>query len=201
MSKNLDHANASEEALVEAARRGDTSAFEEMVWRHRDKIYGRAFSMVRNEQQALDLSQDAWIKAWQRLDQFQGDSSFLTWLTRITINLCLDFLRKEKRVHSESIEQLEEDFGGIERQLPVENPNPTERLERADLRARIDQALDQLSDSHRTVLVLYEFEHLDYRTISERMSCSIGTVMSRLFYARRKMAALLSDLKSENENE
>ena len=111
------------------------------------------------------------------------------------------FPAKGKTCHSESIEQLEEDFGGIERQLPVENPNPTERLERADLRARIDQALDQLSDSHRTVLVLYEFEHLDYRTISERMSCSIGTVMSRLFYARRKMAALLSDLKSENENE
>ena len=201
MSKKLDHATSSDEALVRAARLSDMQAFEELVWRHRDKIYGRAFSMVRNEQQALDLSQEAWIKGWRRLEQFQGDSSFLTWMTRITINLCLDFLRKTKRVHSESIEQMEEDFGGIERQMPVENPNPTERLERADLRERIDQALGQLSDVHRTVLVLYEFEDLDYKAISKRMECSVGTVMSRLFYARRKMASLLAGLKRNEWNE
>merc|ERR1711916_335897 len=136
--------------LVAAARSGDMEAYEELVHRHRDKIYARAFSMVRNEEQALDLSQEAWIKAWQRLHQFHGDASFSTWITRITINLSLDFLRKAKRQRAESVEALEESAGGVERQLPVMNPNPTARLERAELRAKIDQALAKLSEDHRT---------------------------------------------------
>ena len=79
-------------------------AFEELVARHRDKIYARAYSMMRNEDEALDLSQEAWVKAWQRLEQFQGDSSFPTWITRIVINLCLDQLRRQKRRRTESID-------------------------------------------------------------------------------------------------
>jgi RNA polymerase sigma-70 factor (ECF subfamily) len=174
------------------------AAFEELVARHRDKIYARAYSMMRSEDEALDLSQDAWVKGWRRLAQFQGDSSFVTWMTRIVINLCLDQLRKQKRQRTESIEALEEDAGGVERQMPVVNPNPTEGLERAELRQRIDRALAQLSHEHRTVLVLHEFEELEYKEIAKRMNCSIGTVMSRLFYARRRMASLLAGLKREN---
>ena len=183
--------------LVSAARSGDMEAYEELVHRHRDKIYARAFSMVRNEEQALDLSQEAWIKAWQRLHQFHGDSSFATWITRITINLSLDFLRKAKRQRAESVEALEESSGGVERQLPVINPNPTARLERAELRSKIDMALNKLSEDHRTVLVLHEFEELPYKEIAERVGCSIGTVMSRLFYARRRMATALRELMRE----
>ena len=87
--------------------------------------------------------------------------------------------------------------GGVERHLPVINPNPTERLERGELRQRIDRALNQLSYEHRTVLILHEFEELEYKMIAKKMNCSIGTVMSRLFYARRKMASLLASLKRE----
>src|SRR5204862_3890670 len=100
-----DHSSANDETLVRAAQKGDTTAFEELVARHRDKIYARAFSMVRNEEDAIDLSQEAWVKGWQRLKQFQGESSFLTWMTRIVINLCLDKLRKQKRERAESIEK------------------------------------------------------------------------------------------------
>jgi RNA polymerase sigma-70 factor, ECF subfamily len=153
--------------------------------------------MMRNEESALDVSQEAWVKGWQRLKQFQRESSFVTWMTRIVINLCLDHLRKQKRLRAESIEQLDEELGGVERQMPVVNPNPTEGLERAELRQRIDRALGQLSVEHRTVIVLHEFEELEYKEIAKRMGCSIGTVMSRLFYARRKMAALLAGLKRE----
>jgi RNA polymerase sigma-70 factor (ECF subfamily) len=184
--------------LVKLAQKGGLTAFEELVARHRDKIYARAYSMMRNEDEALDLSQDAWVKGWQRLAQFQGDSSFVTWMTRIVINLCLDQLRKQKRQRTESIEAMEENSGAIERQMPVVNPNPTEGLERAELRRRIDRALAQLSNEHRTVLVLHEFEELEYKEIAKRMKCSIGTVMSRLFYARRRMASLLAGLKREN---
>src|SRR6187549_3365145 len=107
MATKQEHAALSDEKLVRLAQRGDMLAFEELVARHRDKIYARAFSMIRNEEDAIDLSQEAWIKAWQRLKQFQGDSSFLTWMTRIVINLCLDRLRKMKRERAESIENLE----------------------------------------------------------------------------------------------
>ena len=92
-------------ALFKAAQRGDMPAFEELVGRHRDKIYARAFSMVRNEDEAVDLSQEAWVKGWQRLKQFQGEASFATWMTRIVINLCLDHLRKQKRlrIHEDAL--------------------------------------------------------------------------------------------------
>jgi len=191
------YSSAEDAALVRAAQKGDTDAFEELVARHRDKIYARAFSMMRNEEEAIDLSQEAWVKGWQRLAQFQGDSSFATWITRIVINLCLDELRKQKRRRTESIEEMDEESGGVERQMPVVTANPTERLERGELRQRIDQALAQMSHEHRTVLVLHEFEEMEYKEIAKAMDCSIGTVMSRLFYARRKLASLLADLKQQ----
>ena len=192
-----DLSSTDETKLVRASQRGDTVAFEELVARHRDKIYARAYSMMRNEDDAIDLSQEAWVKGWQRLRQFQGESTFATWMTRIVINLCLDQLRKLKRVRTDSIEKMDEESGGVERQMPVINPNPTERLERGELRQRIDRALNQLSYEHRTVLILHEFEELEYKMIAKKMNCSIGTVMSRLFYARRKMASLLASLKRE----
>ncbi len=193
-----DHSSADDAALVRAAQRGDMGAFEELVARHRDKIYARAYSMMRNEEEAIDLSQEAWVKGWQRLRQFQGESSFGTWLTRIVINLCLDQLRKQKRHRTDSIEAMSEESGGVERQMPVVNVNPTAGLERAELRQRIDRALGQLSYEHRTALVLHEFEEMEYKEIAKTMGCSIGTVMSRLFYARRKMAGLLADLKNKD---
>jgi RNA polymerase sigma-70 factor (ECF subfamily) len=197
MATQHDNSSVSDEKLVKAAQRGDMPAFEELVARHRDKIYARAFSMMRSEEDAVDLSQEAWVKGWQRLKQFQGDSSFVTWMTRIVINLCLDQLRKQKRQRSESIESLEEESGGVERQMPTVVINPTEGLERQELRQRIDKAMGQLSYEHRTVLILHEFEELEYKEIAKRMECSIGTVMSRLFYARRKMANLMASYKRE----
>jgi RNA polymerase sigma-70 factor (ECF subfamily) len=119
-------------------------------------------------------------------------------MTRIVINLCLDQIRRQKRQRAESIEVLEEESGGVERYMPVSTPNPSAGLERTELRRRIDRALSQLSEEHRTVLVLHEFEELEYKQIAKRMGCSIGTVMSRLFYARRRMASLLAGLKREN---
>jgi RNA polymerase sigma-70 factor (ECF subfamily) len=193
-----DHSSADDRALVRAAQQGDMRAFEELVARHRDKIYARAYSMMRNEEAAIDLSQEAWVKGWQRLAQFHGDSSFGTWMTRVVINLCLDALRKQKRQRTESMEAIDEESGGVERQMPVVTINPTAGLERIELRQRIDKALSQLSNEHRTALVLHEFEEMEYKEIAKVMGCSIGTVMSRLFYARRRMAVLLVDMKKQD---
>jgi RNA polymerase sigma-70 factor (ECF subfamily) len=197
MATRIDYASAEDPGLVAVAKRGDMLAYEELVARHRDRIYARAFSVVRNEQEAVDLSQEAWVKAWQRLAQFHGDASFSTWITRITINVCLDHLRRRKRQPTDSLDAMNEESGGVERYMPAVTVNPTERLERQELRARIDAALEKLTEAHRTVLVLHEFEHMEYKLIAETVGCSIGTVMSRLFYARRRLAALLSDLRDE----
>ncbi len=166
MSKDHDKSALMEADLVRVAQKGDMASFEELVARHRDKIYARAYSMMRNEEEALDLSQDAWVKGWQRLAQFQGDSSFVTWMTRIVINLCLDQLRKQKRQRAESIEALEEDPAAWSGKCRWSSANPTAGLERAELRERIDRALGQLSHEHRTVLVLHEFEELEYKEIA-----------------------------------
>lgn len=194
-----DYPSSPDEALVGWAQKGDTEAFEELVFRHRDKIYARAMMMMRNEEEAMDLSQEAWVKSWQRLHQFQGDSSFATWMTRIVINLCLDQIRRQKKMRAESIEQIEEEAGGVERQMPVEHVNPIEGLEKEELRKRIDEAMSKLTDAHRTVLVLHEFQGMEYKEIARKVGISIGTVMSRLFYARRRMAALLQGLKRERK--
>ena len=197
MSLKNDYPSAADEQLVGWSQQGDTEAFEQLVFRHRDKIYARAMMMMRNEEEALDLSQEAWVKSWQRLHQFQGDSSFATWMTRIVINLCLDQIRRQKKMRTESIDHLEEDLGGVERQMPVEHRNPTEGLEKDELRKRIDEAMGKLTEAHRTVLVLHEFQGLEYKEIAKRVDISIGTVMSRLFYARRRMATLLQGLRRE----
>src|ERR1700710_3296087 len=96
MSSEINFSSADDVTLVRAAQAGDMVAFEELVARHRDKIYARAFSMLRNEEEATDLSQEAWVKAWQRLVQFQGDARFVTWMTRICINFCFSQRGKEK---------------------------------------------------------------------------------------------------------
>ena len=187
------YSSADDPQLVEWAKTGDMSAFEELVSRHRDRIYVRAYSIMRNEDLAVDLSQNAWVKAWQRLEQFHGEASFATWLTRIVTNLCLDELRRQKRARMDSIEAIEETTGPVENRLEIETVDPVEGLDRQELRERIDAALAKLSDKHRTVIVLYEFEQLEYREIAEKMGTSIGTVMSRLFYARKRLAGLLNE--------
>ena len=188
-----DYPTADEPQLVEWAKGGDLQAFEELVARYRDRAYLRAYSIMRNEDLAVDLSQNAWVKAWQRLAQFHGDASFATWLNRIVTNLCLDELRRQKRARMDSIEEIEEATGPVENRMEIQEVDPMERIAREELRERIDAAMDKLSDNHRTVLVLYEYEQLEYKQIAEKMGTSIGTVMSRLFYARKKMAALLGE--------
>ncbi len=197
MSGPHDKAGVADEALVQSAQGGDTEAFEELVGRHRDKMYARAFSIVHNEEEALDLSQEAWIKAWQRLGQFEGESSFTTWITRITINLCLDHLRRHQRFRVEPLPDTRDDAESWDRLVTPVWTNPTERLEREELRERIEAAMGRLTEAHRTVLVLHEFEGMEYKQIAEVVGISIGTVMSRLFYARRRMAVLLAGLKDE----
>ena len=177
-------------------RNGDAAAFGELVAKYRNKVYSTLYNLVRNEQDAWDLAQESFLKAWRNLPRFREESSFFTWVYRIATNIGLDALRRKK------IEGGVEFDDAVAPHL-VETSAPTaphperaphERLRDAEIRARIEEALALLSAEHRAVVVLREIEGLSYEEIAEAAGCSVGTVMSRLFYARKKLQTLLRDV-------
>ncbi len=183
--------------LVAKAQAGDQAAFEQLVVRHRGRVYSMVLNMVKNNADAWDLSQEIFVKAWKALPKFKAEAKFSTWLYRITHNAVYDFSRKRK-LHSAG--ELDDNLLGVERlensapTAPNQPQRPDQALKGAELKGRIEKALAKLSDKHREVVVLREVQGMDYKEIAEIMECSTGTVMSRLFYARKQ---LQDDLKDE----
>ena len=182
--------------LVAAARRGDRDAFRTLFDRYHRRAYALAFGVLRHPDDALDVVQDAFIKAHKYLDKFEGNSSFYTWLYRIVMNLAIDHLRKHRRVKPVELdEQHFEQAAGDDSLLPkILGGNPGRALMDKQIRARIDQALEALSDNHRAVLIMRELEGMSYEEMAQAMGCSKGTIMSRLFHARKNMQRQLLDL-------
>lgn len=183
--------------LVRQAQAGDTEAFDRLVSRSRTRIFGMIYNMVHNEQDAWDLAQDSFLKAWKSIARFRGQSSFYTWMYRIVMNVTIDWLRK-KQVKGAGAEfddaiQLKE-IDPASRTVPHAGPLPHEGMQGREIRDRIDAAIEQLSPEHRAVILMKEIENMQYREIAESLGCSIGTVMSRLFYARKKLQNLLRDV-------
>lgn len=183
--------------LVESARKGDRDAFRTLFERYHRRAYALAFGVLRHPDDALDVVQDAFIKAHKYLDKFEGNSSFYTWLYRIVMNLAIDHLRKHRRQKPVELDEqhLEEGATADDSLLPkILGGNPGRALLDKEIRARIDQALGQLSENHRAVLVMRELEGLSYEEMAQAMGCSKGTIMSRLFHARKNMQRQLVDL-------
>ena len=183
--------------LVESARKGDRDAFRTLFERYHRRAYALAFGVLRHQDDALDVVQDAFIKAHKYLDKFEGNSSFYTWLYRIVMNLAIDHLRKHKRVKPVELDEahLEEGAAGDDSLLPkFLGGNPGRALMDKEIRARIDEALAELSENHRPVLVMRELEGMSYEEMAQAMGCSKGTIMSRLFHARKNMQKRLADL-------
>jgi RNA polymerase sigma-70 factor (ECF subfamily) len=181
--------------LVLGAQRGDRDAFKTLFERYHRRAYALAFGVVRHEDDAMDVVQDAFIKAHKYLDKFEGNSSFYTWLYRIVMNLAIDHLRKHRRAKPVELDETRIESDGDELLLSrISGGNPGRALLDKQIRGRIDQALDELSENHRTVLILRELEGLSYEDMAQAMSCSKGTIMSRLFHARRNMQKRLLDL-------
>ena len=182
--------------LVARCQQGDTAAFNELITRYRQRCFAMIYHMVRNEEDAWDLAQDGFVKAWKSIASFRGQSSFYTWLYRVMMNVSLDWLRK-KQVQSgtefdDSIGLRNIAPGAVTAPKPA--MQPIERLADAEIRGRIDAAIEKLSPEHRAVIVLREIEDMEYQAIADALGCSMGTVMSRLFYARRKLQTLLKDV-------
>ncbi len=183
--------------LVKQAQAGNTEAFDQLVSRYRTRVFGMIYNMVHNEQDAWDLAQDSFLKAWKSIARFRGQSSFYTWIYRIVMNVTIDSLRK-KQVRGGGAEfddaiQLKE-IDPASRTVPHADALPHERMEHKEIRSRIEAAIAQLSPEHRAVILMKEIEDMQYHEIAESLGCSIGTVMSRLFYARKKLQNLLRDV-------
>jgi RNA polymerase sigma-70 factor (ECF subfamily) len=182
--------------LVAQCQRGDAQAFDTLVTRYRGKTYAMIYNMVHNEQDAWDLAQDAFLKAWKSIGRFRGQSAFYTWLYRITTNVTIDWLRKK---HIQSGTEFDDSIGltNIEPgslTTPQSESLPHEKMERAEIRRRINAAIDRLSPEHKAAILMREIDGLQYEEIAEALGCSIGTVMSRLFYARKKLQSMLKDV-------
>jgi RNA polymerase sigma-70 factor (ECF subfamily) len=170
---------------LELARRsqaGDTEAFGELVTKYRAKIFTMICSIVGNESDAWDLAQKGFLKAWRSIHRFQGRSSFYTWLYSIAINVTIDSLRQRCRRSEVELDDAISSF----------LPGPGVNYERAKIREQVYAALAQLTLEHRVVIALKEIEDLHYHEIAEILNVSIGTVMSRLFYGRKKVQSILA---------
>lgn len=180
--------------LVLAVAQGDPAAYRGLVERYQSRIYGVCYGMVRNSEDARDMAQEAFVKAFRNIDKFRFGSSFYHWLCRIAINVSIDLLRRQKVRRAEEFDEgrgARESGGGFHH--GHHRDDPRRELERKGLRAKISAALDTLPAEQRQVLVLREMEGLSYKEIADVMGIPEGTVMSRLFYARKKMQALLKD--------
>jgi len=173
----------SDETLIQKTLSGDLSAFDELVYRYEDKIYGLAYRFMGNHADASDLAQDTFIRVYRALAGYRKEASFSTWLYCIAANICRDELRKKKRRVNVSIDELIE-FSPAN--IPAADPrySPEEVVLQHEVFRQVQDCLNELSDDHRLILIMREIEELSYEEIAKALCCSIGTVKSRISRAR-----------------
>ena len=176
--------------LVRRTRSGDGSAFEELFRRHRERVYRVAFRYTRNRDDALDLLQEVFVKSYRALESFDGRASFATWITRIAMNAGVDRIRRAKAEPLEYRDELQSP-AAEESPLRGATASPADDALRHELREQIGEAVARLSEKHRSVFLLHAVDGLSYREIADTLGIAIGTVMSRLHYARRSLRGSL----------
>ena len=183
--------------LVKRVRSGDQRAFKLLVERYQRKVYAVALGMLKDKEEAMDVSQEAFVKVYKYLDHFKGDASFYTWLYRITVNICIDIIRKRSGAGGEAVEfdetlpmdVSEANIGALGSRLGT---NPQKSALRRELAEKIQEALSSVPEKHRAILLLREVEGMSYEDLSRTLDIPKGTVMSRLFHARAKVQKILS---------
>ncbi|MEZ4443477.1 MAG: sigma-70 family RNA polymerase sigma factor [Polyangiaceae bacterium] len=185
--------------LVEQAQQGDRQAFRKLVQRHQRRAFAIAVGLVRDENDAREIVQEAFLRVHRSLHKFEGGSSFFTWLYRIVTNLAIDHMRKPARRETElhdnpQISDEAEAFPFVSR---IDGADPVDKVRRAEMAQRIQEALEELPSYHRAVIVMREVEGMSYQEMAEAMDVSKGTIMSRLFHARQKLQKALADCYRE----
>lgn len=188
-----DPSDAEDKAQIQRFLSGDEGGFEILFDKYREKVYRVAHRFLRNKEDALEVTQEVFLRVFQSLAKFKTESKFFTWLYRITVNRCIDFSRSKKAkpttaMEKSAIESVDTASAG---RTPMD---PVARAQEHELEAKLAEAVRRLSDNHRTVFLLHAKENLSYKEIAGVAECSIGTVMSRLFYARKKLQQHLEDL-------
>lgn len=186
---------AEERELIARAQHGDAHAFGELCLRYRQRAFAMIYHMIRNEQDAWDLTQDGFLKAWKSIHKFREDSSFFTWLYRIMMNVSIDWTRRKRGTSAGEFNDAValQEIEPAATTVPQGTTAPGAQLADREIRGRIEAALAQLSPEHRQVAILREIDGMEYSEIATVVGCSLGTVMSRLFYARKKLQTLLRD--------
>ena len=182
-----------DELLIRRAQSGDEGAFEQLLLAHQKSVYNLCLRMAGNPDDALDLSQEAFIRAWRALGQYQFDAAFSTWLFRLTGNICIDFLRKQKRQQHMSLTATDEDESGEEFAVPDPAPGPEEQAVHNERRQAVARAMAALPEDYRAVMQLRAVEALSYEQIAEILDIKVGTVKSRLARARAQLRKILKD--------
>ena len=180
--------------LVNRARKGDLKAYDELVKRHQQRIYMTIYHMTANHEDANDIAQDTFIKAFQALKNFKGGSSFYTWVYRIAINKTINFLKQRKNRHHMSLNDL--DFNpenDSDLVALISDKTPLRDAGLTELQNKLNEALLKLSEQHRTVVVLHDVQGMSHEEIAEVMETNTGTVRSRLFYARQQLQGYLAE--------
>jgi RNA polymerase sigma-70 factor, ECF subfamily len=183
--------------LIESAQKGDKAAFKKLVQRHQRRAFAIALGLLRDEQDAREVVQEAFLRVYRGLDSFHGGSTFFTWLYRIVTNLSIDLMRKPWRRAAELDPNREIDETDIPLLSRIDGADPLDVLRRAEIRNKLEAALEALPVYHRGVIVMREVEGMSYEEMAEAMGVSKGTIMSRLFHARQKLQRALADCYAE----
>jgi RNA polymerase sigma-70 factor (ECF subfamily) len=185
---------ADEYKLIRRAQDGDLDAYDELIKRNQERIYATIYHMTSNHEDANDLAQETFIKAYQVLKSFKGGASFYTWVYRIAVNKTINFLKQRNRRSQMSLNEV--DFNAEndpDLVALISDKTPRREAALAELQEKLNEALQKLSDSHRMAVVLHDVQGVPHEEIAKIMGCNIGTVRSRLFYARQQLQAYLSD--------
>jgi RNA polymerase sigma-70 factor (ECF subfamily) len=182
--------------LVRRAQAGDKSAYDDLVRRYQERVYATIYHMTSNHEDASDLAQDSFVRAWSALRSFKGDSSFYTWIYRIAVNRTINFLKQRRnRTSHLSLNDLEVGTENDPEMVElVSHKTPRRDAALSELHQRLNAAIQKLSEEHRTVVILHDIQGLPHEEIAQILKCNPGTVRSRLFYARQQLQAWLSDL-------
>ena len=180
-----------ESRIVQKVLKGDVNAFETLVLAYEKSVYNIALRMTGNPEDASDMTQEAFIKAYNSLQSFRGDSKFSVWIYRIATNVCLDFLRSRSRKPTVSLSVEDKDGDEVELDVADESQSPEQLLDRQMTRESVRRGLETLTPEYRQILLLREIQGLSYDEISQCLGLEVGTVKSRIFRARKKLCAFL----------